>query len=77
MKDVFTRGEGPFVTPLLVQTETISSAPGVDQCVLHFRLEDGALLQAPITTQAAVALSQFLAAFVAARQKPPAEGSRH
>ena len=71
MKDVFTTGDGPFVTPLLAEFRHAELAEGLDHCVLEFRLEDGATLIAPIAIQAAEALNLAMAVWISKRRPPP------
>lgn len=71
MKDVFTHGKGPFVTPLLARFVGLSMAEGPGRCVLEFQFEDGATLTIPIANPAAFALSEILAVYCAKRQAHP------
>ena len=75
MKDVFTDGPGPFVTPLLARLVDLRVAEGAGHCLVEFALEDGARITLPIANPAAYALADVLAVYCARSQKPPASTS--
>jgi hypothetical protein len=75
MKDVFTEGPGPFVTPLLAEFRGVNLGDGLDHCVLEFRFEDGATIQLPMSIQAAEALNLSMAVWISKRGAP--DGTKH
>lgn len=71
MKDIFTEGPGPFVTPLLAEFRGANLAEGQDHCVLEFRFEDGATLLAPMSIRAAESLNTALTVWLSKQPAPP------
>lgn len=75
MKDVFTEGDGPFVTPLLAEFRSIVLADDLDHCVLEFRFEDGATIQLPMSIRAAESLNFSMTVWISKRAAP--DGTKH
>ncbi len=71
MKDVFTEGQGPFVTPLLAEFRGASFGAGLDHCVLEFRCEDDATIRLPMSIRAAEALNLTLTVWLSKQKAPP------
>ena len=75
MKDVFTEGPGPFVTPLLAEFRGVQLAEGLDHCIVEFRLEDGAQILLPMSIRAAESLNLSMTVWISKRGAP--DGPKH
>ena len=77
MIDLFTRGPGPFITPLCSEVVSLDDHCHPEAFVLRFRLEDGAELHIPIARHQLHTLSELLAVQCVRTAEKPHDLSEH